>query len=334
LVRILAYTLFLSAASTLWGEDGIPKAAWTRPLGLPLENPGVTTAAGDIDDGYWQGVPVGGFGAGTFSRSYRGDFSRWHIKAAVHKYEPVYANQMAMFQQSEGDVRGTAQVLMNGHPGNGALSSWQWDYPVGAGDYYALFPKAWFDYKWDKFPAHVTLEQFSPVIPDNYRESSYPVAVYRWHADNPTNKTVTVSVLFSWTNMSGWFRTFTRDFNGAPNQGNHNDYKSEKIDGAGTMKGIVFDRNRASDAPNEWDGQFAIAALDSPGVEVSYQTTFQATGDGKAVWAPFSKDGRLADDQKTWVSDKEKLAGAIALRFTLRPGEKKSSPWSLRGTSP
>jgi non-lysosomal glucosylceramidase len=126
--------------------------------------------------------------------------------------------------------------------------------------------------------------------------------------------------------MSGWFRTFTRDFNGAPNQGNHNDYKSEKIDGAGTMKGIVFDRNRASDAPNEWDGQFAIAALDSPGVEVSYQTTFQATGDGKAVWAPFSKDGRLADDQKTWVSDKEKLAGAIALRFTLRPGEKKVIP--------
>ena len=38
--------------------------------------------AGDIDDGYWQGVPVGGIGAGTFSRSYRGDFARWHIKAA------------------------------------------------------------------------------------------------------------------------------------------------------------------------------------------------------------------------------------------------------------
>ena len=60
----------------------------------------------------------------------------------------------------------------------------------------------------------LSLEQFSPVLPDNYRESSYPVAVYRWHADNPTNKTVTVSVLLSWTNMSGWFRTFTRDFSG------------------------------------------------------------------------------------------------------------------------
>ena len=134
LVWILVCALFLTTASSAWGGDGIPKAAWTRPLGLPLENPGVTRVAGDIDDGYWQGVPVGGFGAGTFSRSYRGDFARWHIKAGVHKYEPVYANQIAMFQQSEGDPRGTAQVLMNGHPNNGELSSWQWDYPIGAGD--------------------------------------------------------------------------------------------------------------------------------------------------------------------------------------------------------
>jgi non-lysosomal glucosylceramidase len=326
LVAVVLFAFSVSTAPNAFGGDGIPNAAWKRPLGLPLENPGVTRVPGDIDDGYWQGVPVGGFGAGTFSRSYRGDFARWHIKAGVHQFEPVYANQFAMFQQSEGDAQGTAQVLMNGHPKGGELSSWKWDYPVGAGEYDALFPKAWFDYRWDKFPAHVVVEQLSPVIPNNYRESSYPIAVYRVHAENPTSKTVTVSVLLSWTNMSGWFRTFTRDFAGSPNQGNHNESVSQKLDGNATMKGIVFDRNRAGSAPNEWDGQFAIAALDSPGVEVSYQTTFMASGDGNAVWTPFSKDGRLANDGKTWVSDKEKLAGAIAVRFTLRPGEKKVIP--------
>jgi non-lysosomal glucosylceramidase len=327
-MQVLLCAFLLLCTSAAWAGDAIPQAAWKRPLGLPLNNPGVTRVAGDIDDGYWQGVPVGGLGAGTFSRSYRGDFARWHIKAGVHKYEPVYANQFAMFQQSDGDAHGVARVLMNGHPTSNELSSWQWDYPVGAGDYYALYPKAWFDYKWDKFPAHVVLEQLSPILPENYRESSYPVAVYRWHAENPTNRTVTVSVLFSWTNMSGWFRTFTRDFSGTPNQGNHNDFRSEAV-GNGTMKGIVFDRNRAGDTPNEWDGQFVIAAMDSPGVEVSYQTTYQAQGDGKAVWAPFSKDGRLANDGKSWVSDKEKLAGAVALRFTLKPGEKKVIPMVL-----
>ena len=37
-----------------------------------------------------------------------------------------------MFQQSEGDTHGVAQVLMNGQPKNGELSTWQWNYPVGA----------------------------------------------------------------------------------------------------------------------------------------------------------------------------------------------------------
>jgi non-lysosomal glucosylceramidase len=333
LLQAVVCFLLLSWASMALAASDIPKAAWSRPIGLPLENPGVTKDPGLIDDGYWQGAPVGGMGAGTFSRSYRGDFSRWHIKAGVHKYETVYVNEFAMFQKSEGDPTGTARVLMTDHPRNGELASWAWDYPVGAGEYSALYPKSWYDYKWDKFPAHVVLEQYSPVLPDNYRESSYPVAVYRWHAENPTDHAVTVSVLLSWANMGGWFRTFTHDFNGTPNQGNFNQFVSEATGSAGTMKGVVFDRGRDGGALNEWDGQFAIAALESPGVEVTYQTTFLAQGDGKAVWAPFARDGRLANSSTSWVSDSEKLAGAIALRFTLQPGEKKIIPmvisWDL-----
>jgi non-lysosomal glucosylceramidase len=103
-LRVALCALLVACVSTCWADDAIPKAAWSRPLGLPLDHPGVTRVPGDIDDGYWQGVPVGGFGAGTFSRSYRGDFARWHIKAGVHKYQPIYANQFAMFQQSEGDA--------------------------------------------------------------------------------------------------------------------------------------------------------------------------------------------------------------------------------------
>jgi non-lysosomal glucosylceramidase len=324
--QIAGSLVLLLLGPSAWGGNEIPKAAWKRPIGLPLTNPGVSKNSTDIDDGFYQGAPVGGFGAGTFSRTYRGDFARWHIKAGVHKYEPVYANQFAVFEQAEGEPAGEAQVLMTGHPKGGELSAWKWDYPLGAGEYSALYPKSWYDYQLDKFPAHLVLEQFSPLLPNNYRESSYPVAVYRWHAENPSNKTVTVSVLLSWTNMAGWFRTATRDFRGAMNQGNHNDFQDQAGGKAGTMKGIVFGRHRAAGTQNEWDGQFAIAALEVPGVEVSYQTTFLADGDGKAVWAPFSKDGRLANSGESWVSASEKLGGAIAARFTLRPGEKKTIP--------
>src|SRR5271167_445094 len=298
---VRALTLILLIAAQAWAGDAIPKAAWRRPLGLPLDKPGVTRVPGNIDDGFWQGAPVGGFGSGTFSRTYRGDFARWHIKSGVHKYAPVYANQFAMFQQAAGEPAGTAQMLITDHPKNGELSSWQWDYPVGAGEYAALFPKSWYDYTWDGFPAHVMLEQFSPILPNNYREASYPVAVYQWHAENPTNHVVVVSVLLSWTNMAGWFRTYTRDFQGALNQGNQNHFRQESVVAAGTIKGIVFDPSRTEGAQNEWDGEFSIAAIESPGVEITYQTEFLADGDGKAVWVPFSKDGRLADSAVSWV---------------------------------
>src|SRR3984885_8007632 len=332
LVVSVVFAPFASVSPQTLRSDEIPKIAWRRPLGKPLENPGVRKNKSDIDDGYWQGAPGGGLGAGTFSRTYRGDFARWHIKAGVHKYVSVPGNQFAMFQQVAGESQGIAQVLTNDHPKNGELSSWKWDYPVGAGDYAALFPKSWFDYRYDKFPAHVVLEQFSPVLPDNYKESSYPVAVYRWHAENPTNKAVTVSVLLSWTNMEGWFRAHTHDFQSALSQGNVNRPRKESLnsaDGNSTMKGVVFDRDRADGTLNEWDGQFTIAALESPGVEVFYQNEFLADGDGKSVWTPFSKDGSLANSDTSWVSASEKIGGAIAVRFTLQPGEKKIIPMAI-----
>src|ERR1700686_5289893 len=142
---VRALILILLIAAQAWAGDAIPKAAWRRPLGLPLDKPGVTRISGNIDDGFWQGAPVGGFGSGTFSRTYRGDFARWHMKAGVHKYASVYANQFAMFQHSEGEAQGTAQVLMTDHPPDGTLASWQWNYPVGAGENAALYPKAGYD---------------------------------------------------------------------------------------------------------------------------------------------------------------------------------------------
>src|SRR6201989_2647760 len=99
---IFLVVLFYSA--NIWAGDAIPKASWQRAIGEPLANPGTKKPEiqGMIDDGFWQGAPVGGFGAGTFSRTYRGDFARWHLKAGIHKYETVYANQFAVYEKTEG----------------------------------------------------------------------------------------------------------------------------------------------------------------------------------------------------------------------------------------
>jgi non-lysosomal glucosylceramidase len=234
-----------------------------------------------------------------------------------------------MYQKSEGASAGVAQVLTATHPEGSELSSWNWDYPVGAGDYYSLYPKSWYDYKWEKFPAHVTLEQFSPILPDNYKESSYPIAVYRWHAENTTDTAVTVSVMLSWQNLLGAFRTFGSNFAGGQAAGNFNKFVTEPSAG-GSIKGIVFDRERPKEIANEWDGQWVIATEEAAGTEVSYQTTWATGAKGpdtaESLWQSFAKDGNLPNSDRTWISSGEQINGAIAIKFTLKPGEKRTVP--------
>jgi len=326
-----AFLLVLLSPVLLCADDNIPRAAWRIPIGQPPANPGgrkpELSPAGNIDDGYWQGAPVGGLGAGTFSRSYRGHYERWHLKAGVHKYQDVPANQFAVFVQPEGEPA-VAQVLATGKPEGGQLSAWSWSYPTGAGEYAALYPKSWYAYQSPQLPIRLTLEQFSPVLPGNYKETSYPVAIYNWYAQNPSNKPVTVSILFSWTNMVGWFRDSTHGFTGVLNNQNKNFYRTEQIQN-GTMQGIVFDRLRSGAVQQEWDGQFAIAALSTPGVEITYTTHWLPDGSGEEVWKPFSTDGRLPGWAPKLASAGESMAAAIAVRFTLAPNEKKVIPMAL-----
>lgn len=325
--RACLSVLILTLVSFSYGGDVIPEAAWHRPLGLPLENPGgkKPEIQNMIDDGYWQGAPVGGLGAGTFSRSFRGEFERWHLKTGVHKYQSVPANQFSVFAKREGDSTAYAQVLATDAPSDNTLSAWKWNYPVGHGDYAALYPKSWFHYKTAEMPVELTVEQFSPILPNNYKETSYPVAIYDWYAVNPGQTKVTVSIMFSWTNMVGWFRGTRHDFQEANNLQNINTARNEQING-GVMKGIVFDRLRKTPVQEDWDGQFAIAAVESPGVKVSYVQTFMTSRDGADVWAPFSSSGVLPSLPFHFASGGEPLAGAIAVEFTLAPGEKKKIP--------
>ena len=329
-----AVLLFFISCPGLHADDRIPQAAWRIPIGRPPLNPGgrKPSLPSNIDDGFWQGAPVGGFGAGTFSRSYRGNFERWHIKAGVHKYESVPANQFAVFVQPE-DGPSKAVALSTGKPLHGELSSWNWSYQPGtgepgSGEYAALYPKSWFAYDAQQLGVKLTVEQFSPLLPDNYKESSYPVALYNWYAENPSDKPLTVSLLFSWANMVGWFRDFSSGFGTALSNQNKNRYVSENI-GDGSMDGIVFDRLRSGAVRDEWDGQFVIAAKTGPGVEVTYLTTFYPQGTGDEVWKPFSTDGRLPNSSSDAASSGEQIAGAIAVRFTLAPHEKRMVPMAL-----
>jgi non-lysosomal glucosylceramidase len=317
----------------------IPDCAWTRSIGLGWNNPYTVRYASNLDDGPWHGMPLGGLGAGCIGRSHRGDFNLWHIDGGEHVFQSIPACQFSVFEQISGEPSHT-YALCTTPPADGTLTVWQW-YPASQGDaasgkhtgmYHALYPRSWFVYE-NVLQTQLACEQFSPILPHNYRETSYPIAVFAWTAHNPTDRPVTLSILLSWQNMTGWFTNTlkspdikVRD-DGSPvydyqprigdSQGNWNQWQQPE-----RFAGCVMGRHQSAGAPLvEGDGQWAILT-DPNGAEVFYHSRWNPAGDGRDLWHTFAADGSLANVSNTTpAADGEQIGSAIAVRVRLAAGE-------------
>jgi non-lysosomal glucosylceramidase len=290
-------------------------AAWHRGIGVDLENAGHSRVVHEvlIDDGPWGGVPLGGLGSGSIGRTPRGDFARWHLEAGVHHFETIPACQFSVFVDD--GRRGSAHVLSTVRPAT--LSAWNWDLPVGAGQYRGRFPSAWFDYDWDELPVRLSQHQFSPVIPGNYRESSYPVGLFEWTVENPGPRPLTVGLMLTWQNLVG-------HWSGQDRTGGH---LNRAIHRDGTA-GVVM-TGPADAAGEAWAGSFAIAAAEEPGLRLSVRSRF-SVDDGADVWADFVADGVLDDvDDETPSQPGDAIGAALAATLELAPGEVRSISFAL-----
>ncbi|MFX1538421.1 MAG: GH116 family glycosyl hydrolase [Promethearchaeota archaeon] len=294
----------------------IPNVAWSREIGVPFANVGRPKSSfWLVDDREWSGLPLGGLGAGSIGRTYRGDFARWHLDIGKHKFESLYANQFSVFVSQ--NSQSTAHVLAVRDAETNL--DWNWDMPANGGTYYALFPKAWFVYDWSKLPVNIIQKQFSPIIPGNYKESSYPVGVFEFTIENPTNEALTLGLMFTWQNLVGEigeeYIPMTDRFN----------YAYEKSNFAG----VILTRN-TEEVSEEWDGSFAIMTLKNPKWTVSYQSRFSITNRGGDVWQDFEEDGKLDNVNDTSPSELlEKIGAALSITIDLEANEKQTIPFVL-----
>ncbi|MDF5737704.1 MULTISPECIES: GH116 family glycosyl hydrolase [unclassified Nostoc] len=317
----------------------IPSCTWSRPIGLGWEKPYTVRYASNIDDGPWHGMPLGGFGAGCIGRSSRGDFNLWHIDGGEHTFKNVPACQFSVFESN--GTSSQAYALSTEAPDDGTLKAWQW-YPrlpsiKGTGNYHALYPRSWFVYE-NVFQAQLTCEQFSPVWAGNYQETSYPVAIFLWNAHNPTNAPIILSIMLTWQNMVGWFtnalkspQVRVRD-DGSPvyeyqprwgeSQGNYNQIVENT-----QQFGCVFGQIGSNEPLQEGDGTWCIATLKHPQVEIFHHSRWNPQGTGEEIWQSFAKDGSLPNYLDTTAIEDTQLGAAMALRFTLQPGETLEIPF-------
>ena len=194
------------------------------------------------------------------------------------------------------------------------------------------------------FEAALTCEQLSPIWADNYQESSYPIAIFLWTAHNSTDQPLTLSIMLSWENMVGWFTNsetspeIQQREDGSPfydyvpplreSAGNYNKLVCED----GVAKGVVMDGDwigKLTQGPKEGQGQFAIATQPPTETTTSYNTRWNPSGDGSDLWDSFATDGRLSNFEDTRKSEGERIGGAIAIQFTLAPGETQQIPFAL-----
>ncbi|BAY64129.1 hypothetical protein NIES22_42230 [Calothrix brevissima NIES-22] len=323
----------------------IPSYTWNRPLGLGWDKPYTVRYASNIDDGPWHGMPLGGFGAGCIGRSSRGDFNLWHIDGGEHTFKNIAACQFSVFESSGSSSQ--AYALSTAAPEDGSLGAWRW-YPASqetgdtshTGNYHALYPRSWFVYE-NVLQAQLTCEQFSPIWANNYKETSYPVAIFLWNAHNPTNAPITLSIMLTWQNMVGWFtnalkspKVKIRD-DGSPvyeyqprlgeSQGNYNQLVENQ-----EYIGCFLSQVTENQPVQEGDGSWCIATLKHPQVEVFYHTRWNPAGRGEELWQSFAGDGSLSNYvDETPATDNTQVGAAIAIRFTLQPGESLEIPFVL-----
>ncbi|MHC5937324.1 GH116 family glycosyl hydrolase [Nostoc sp.] len=320
----------------------IPSCTWNRPIGLGWDKPYTVRYASNIDDGPWHGMPLGGFGAGCIGRSSRGDFNLWHIDGGEHTFKNVPACQFSVFESNGASSQ--AYALSTQAPDDRTLKAWQW-YPTlpgteGTGNYHALYPRSWFVYE-NVFQAQLTCEQFSPIWAGNYQETSYPVAIFLWNAHNSTDAPITLSIMLTWQNMVGWFtnalkspQVRVRD-DGSPvyeyqprwgeSQGNYNQIVENT-----QQFGCLLGRIGSDELLQEGDGTWCIATLKHPQVEIFHHSRWNPEGTGEEIWQSFAKDGSLPNYLDTTpATENTQLGAAMALRFTLQPGETLEIPFVL-----
>ncbi len=279
---------------------------------------GVTLISGK-DDRSIQGVSIGGLGAGTIGRTYRGDFGRWALYPGKQHNTTVFADQFSL-RVFNGEETFCSALLPDA-PEKG-LSSWKWNLPGSYGTYHGLYPRAWTTYDIPGFEKlFITCKQITPIIAQNYKESSYPVGVYEWTFENKGDKSVEADIMLSWQNGDG----SKYDAKG----GHQNAHKALNIsDETGKLSGIEM--KYATPSYENGPVTFFIGSVENAEIKITYHTTFNTGKDGKDIWEPFSKKGCLSNDDKQKTSmPGETIGSAVCASIKIAPGKTAIVPFVI-----
>eukprot|EP00249_Psilotum_nudum_P025025 c29353_g1_i1 orf=734-3784(+) len=282
------------------------------------------------------GVPLGGMGAGSIGRGFRGEFGRVQLIPGVCEEAPVPANQFSAFI-TRGDGKRYSSVLSSGYPqelgkkdDKSGISSWDWNLDGQHSSYHALFPRAWTIYDGEPDPnMKISCRQISPFIPHNYKESSLPVCVFSYALVNTGKDTANASLLFTWANSIGGTSQYS---------GGHINTPFIEEDG---VCGVLLYHKTAKGYPSV---TFAISAQQTEDISVSVCPCFLLSGRGincsaRDMWLEVKQHGSFSQDNwnvKPFLPSLEgsSIGAAVAAAVVIPPHETRTIVFALAWDCP
>jgi len=296
-LRVLLFSLFLVGALVCTaGAFDIPLGAWQRAIGdVPAK------CESNCPN---RGIALGGFGAGSFMYNFTGTFGPWADEVGEYRRTWLIGAAFHVYEKKGGAVivkcLSTERFLMP-ETWNRMLK--------GEGTYYALQPKGWCVY--DCFRSEISSEFFSPIIPHNYRQTSYPVAIWQFELSNPSADSVEISVMFTWPHPP---------FNGGSQT--RTGFTNTLVQDS-AVSGIVLKASHPSNTPETQNSEWCVAVQNMENATISY-CSWSKSGDGSDVWSQFCDDGVLSNYLNPLDS-----AAAIAVKVFLAPGQTTVVPLAL-----
>jgi non-lysosomal glucosylceramidase len=310
-VKKVIIGLFCAVYSTLSFAQGLwemPACAWTRKMGdLPVYPEGKVVDVGEPETTTKKGMPAGGIGTGSFMYNFCGSFGPFYMKPVV--YEERFLSQAAFHIREETKEATVAYTLAT----EDVLPAWN-RLKTGDATYRALFPKATFDY--NVFSSRISLLQFSPVIKDNYKETSYPVGMFLFKVKNTRQETVKLSFMFTFPNAT--YVQAANDHLRPSRNGLFNQLVKDKFQTAIVM-GASDPQNPAETQNTAW----CIATSS----KATYIELWDGDSDGSAIWNDFVKDGVLSN--KNLCEHSVTPSGALCVSVRLKPGEETVVPFAV-----
>uniref|UniRef100_A0A914Z6B5 Non-lysosomal glucosylceramidase n=1 Tax=Panagrolaimus superbus TaxID=310955 RepID=A0A914Z6B5_9BILA len=261
----------------------------------------------------YYGVPCGGIGAGSIGRDFRGAFCKFSLRPGFveQRVNAVKGNQFILNLSRNGKTIKQTVLSCAYNSGEAPLSSWDFTFPSENVAYRGLYPRSWTKYDLPEYGITVICRQITPIIPNNYKDSSLPTTVFVFEIMNNSDEAYDATITFTWRSGTG-----KRRFS---DEGECQTAKFQNEHICGALLDHTIDKMQCI---------YAISALETDENQATICTGFNPNGNGSNFWMQlFENQGKLNNGKIE--ADNSSSAIATSLTTHLKPKQKRDLEFSL-----